>query len=495
MNLKRRHSGARKTAILIAVPAVIGLLIALHGWIPNLWSYRLRILSGSPRGNYHAIVDRLAEEARRRGGGQIENLSSAGSVQNVERLAAAAAAGGRSRGEAQFALVQDGMEWPAGQHLELIGRIGSPESFVLLGREADRLRTFADLRGKRIGIGPAGSGTERVSRQLLAQLPDLQLHIYTLEVDAQIDQLARGELDLGAMVIDENAQLLTEAIRDRGLQMVNIIDAEVLARRLPFARAGVIRAGTYDPVRRWPSEDKHVIQIDMLLIGNGRASWSATQRLITTLLTEFPDFVRRNREQSNRTGLPMAPAARAYFDNDGPDIVGVYVPWLVDLMPTARWVQLIFALSILFNVMAFWHRFRLWRLDVARVRLESDLPLLFGPGVTRGEIAGMSPAEDHQHDAETRAGVDRLIERSRRLLDRCRAQSQSPLVPMGQEMGYRYQEMLIVEMLYGLRKFREKLEGRSRAAATDPGERLEKLTGLHSADTVSTEPVSNSVRG
>jgi TRAP-type uncharacterized transport system substrate-binding protein len=467
----RRHSGARKTAILIAVPAVIGLVIALHGWIPNLWSYRVRILSGNPRGNYHAIVERLAEEARRRsGGGRIENLSSAGSVENITRLVAAAE--GRSSEGAQFALVQDGMEWPAEKHLELIGRIGSPESFVLLGREADRIRTFADLRGKRIGIGPAGSGTERVSRQLLAQLPDLDLKIYTLEVDAQINQLERGELDLGAMVIDENAQLLAEAIRDHGLQMVNIVDAEVLARRLPFARAGVIRAGTYDPVRRWPGEDKHVIQIDTLLIGNGRASWSATQRLITTLLTEFPDFVRRNREQTNRTGLPMAPSARAYFDGDGPDIVGVYVPWLVDLMPTARWVQLVFALSILFNAMAFWHRFRLWRLDVARVRLESDVPLLLGPGIMRGEIAALTP-EDHQHNAETRAGVDRLIERARRLLDRCRAQSQSPLVPMGQEMGYRYQEVLIVEMLYGLRKFREKLEGRSRAPVKDSEQLVE----------------------
>jgi TRAP-type uncharacterized transport system substrate-binding protein len=492
MELTRRHSGASKTAILIAVPVVIGLLVMLHGWMPTFWSYRVRVLSGNPRGNYHAIVDRLAEEARRRGGGRIENLASAGSVQNIARLVAA-----RSSGEAQFALVQDGMEWPAGQHLELIGRIGNPESFVLLGREADRIRTFADLRGKRVGIGPPGSGTERVARQLLAQLPDLDLQVFTPEVDAQINQLQRGELDLGAMVIDEDAQLLTEAVRDRGLQIVNIVDAEVLARRLPFARAGLIRAGAYDPVRRSPGEDKHVIQIDTLLIGNGRASWSTTQGLITTLLTEFPDFVRRNREQTNRTGLPMAPSARSYFDNSGPDIMGVYVPWLVDLMPTARWVQLIFGLSILFNVMAFWHRFRLWRLDVARVRLESDLSLLLGPGITRSEIAGMSP-DDHQHSPETRAGLDRLIERSRRLLARCREQSQSPLVPMGQEMGYRYQEVLIVEVLFGLRKFREKLDGRPRAAVNDPGERLEKLTALHStasAASVSTEPVSNSARG
>jgi TRAP-type uncharacterized transport system substrate-binding protein len=452
-----------KTAILLAIPAVIGLLIALHGWMPSLWSYRVRFLSGNPHGNYHAIVDRLAAEARSRDG-RIENLSSAGSAENVARLVAAAE---RSTGDAQFALVQDGMEWPAGRHLELIGRIGNPESLVLLGRNADRIQTFADMRGKRVGIGPVGSGTERVARRLLAQLPDLQVQVVTLDVDAQIEQLERGELDLGAMVIDENAELLCEAVRDRGLQIVNIVDAAVLARRLPFARAGVIPAGTYDPVRRWPPEDKHVIQIDTLLIGNGRASWSTTQGLITTLLAEFPDFVRRNREQTNRTGLPMAPAARSYFDSNGPDILGVYAPWLVDLMPTARWVQLIFAISILFNATAFWHRFRLSRLDAARVRLESELPALFAPGITVSEIAGMTP-DDRQDSPELRAAVDRLIERSRKLLERCREQSLSLLVPMGQEMAYRYQEVLIVEMLSGLRKFRAKLNPGPGAAATGP---------------------------
>jgi hypothetical protein len=39
---------------------------------------------------------------------------------------------------------------------------------------------------------------------------------------------------------------------------------------------------------------------------------------------------------------------------------------------------------------------------------------------------------------------------------------------MGQEICYRYQETLIVEMLYGLRKFRGNLEGRSRAGANEP---------------------------
>src|SRR4029450_6728845 len=128
------------------------------------------------------------------------------------------------------------------------------------------------------------------------------------------------------MVSDEDARLLTEAVRDRQLQILNIPHADVLARRLPFTRVGRIKAGQYDPVRLLPSEDKDVLRIDTLIVGNRCARWSATQAFITVLVTVFPDFVRYNRDTSNRTGLTLAPAARSYFTNEGPDIVGVYAP-------------------------------------------------------------------------------------------------------------------------------------------------------------------------
>ena len=47
---------------------------------------------------------------------------------------------------------------------ELIGRLPRSESLVLVGRNADEIKSVQDLRGKRIGIGPTGSGTEYVAR-------------------------------------------------------------------------------------------------------------------------------------------------------------------------------------------------------------------------------------------------------------------------------------------------------------------------------------------
>src|SRR5690349_2029370 len=131
IEFQRRHSNAVTTAALFVILAVVVVLVAFFDRTPSLSHARAAFFSGDPRGNYHAIVERLAQEARRRHG-QIENIPSAGSVDNVQRLIA-----GKAANRAQFALVQDGTDWPPGAALELIGRLGSPESFVLLGRNAD----------------------------------------------------------------------------------------------------------------------------------------------------------------------------------------------------------------------------------------------------------------------------------------------------------------------------------------------------------------------
>jgi hypothetical protein len=125
-------------------------------------------------------------------------------------------------------------------------------------------------------------------------------------------------------------------------------------------------------------------------------------------------------------------------------------------MPTATWVQLILGFSLLLNGISLWHRFHLWRIDANRSRIENAMPPLFGPRVTVGEIADMAPSEKHRSPGE-RAQLDTIIDRLATLSERCRRQSQSVLVPMGEEMGYRNQEELIAALLYALRTFRDRL--------------------------------------
>jgi NMT1-like family len=445
-----RLSPGQKTLLFFAMLLLLGALLAWLDPRPTLRHVNLAMLSGSTSGNYHATVDKLAAEVARQRG-RIRNLSSAGSAENLQRLMAA-----RQSCDIQFALVQDGTVPPDASGLELLGRLPQPESLIILGRNLERVRVPLDLVGMRIGIGPVGSGSEQLMQRLLSQLSELRLVVSTPTIDQQLDMLVRGELDLGAMVIDEGAALVRDAVVVRKLQILDMPDAPALARRLPFARPGTIEAGQIDYVHRLPPDDVSVLQMDTLIVGNGCAKNGATVGLLAAVSQVFPTFVQHNKGRPNLTGLPLSTVGANFLRDEGPDALGTYAPWAVDILPLPTWIQLGVALSVLFSGMAFGHRFNLWRIDAQRVRIEREIPALFHPGVTVGEIAEMQP-DAAQHVPQTRARLDSLLYRLDALAERCRRKSLSILVPMGEEMSYRYQETLIAELQYALRLYRDRL--------------------------------------
>src|SRR6185436_1217135 len=111
------------------------------------------------------LVGRLSELGAA-AGGRVRNVSSEGSRDNVQRLAAAS-----RTCEVAFALAQDGTDWGSPAPM-LLGRLPKAESVFLLGKDADRVKTFAQMAKMKVGIGPKGSGAERVGRQWF-ELSDL----------------------------------------------------------------------------------------------------------------------------------------------------------------------------------------------------------------------------------------------------------------------------------------------------------------------------------
>ena len=443
-------SPGAKTAILFAG---LALLTALVAWLdprPSLRHVRVAMLSASATGNYYAAVEKIAGEVARRKG-RVENLPSAGSVENVQRLIA-----GAKDCTVHFGLVQDGITYPAGHKLEVIGRLPRPESLVIVGRNVARIRTPADLKGLRIGIGPAGSGTADIMRNVLALFEGVAVPALTWPIDRQLLMAERGELDLAAMVLDDEGKLLANALTHRNLDIVQLPDVASLARHLPYTRVGVIQAGQMDYVRKLPREDKRVLQIDALIVSNGCAPDGVTQQFLIAVAEVYPTFVRHNKGQPNLTGLPMSAVAANFYSAEGPDVLGRYAPWAVDIMPLPTWIQLGVAFSVLFSGMALWHRFRLWRIDANRVKIERQLVALLEPGATLDSIAEM-PFDAHHLPPDARAQLDELMLSLSALLDKSRFQSMSVLVPMGEEMNYRYQETLIADLLRALRIYKGRL--------------------------------------
>lgn len=450
----------KRVALVLGIVVVLALIVSRLNLRRSMARLDAELLTGARSGNYHAIGDDLAERAKNHGG-KLVVVETAGTVENVKRLLEAKRTGAC---DASFALVQDGSDFgPPGQ-LTLIGRLTKAETIFFFGKDADAIHDFGDLAKKKIGIGPDGSGAASVSKAFFG-LPELAGVGATLEKHPLEEELAlaqKGDLDLALVVMDEDAPLVVNAVRERGLQIAGFPHADVVARRLPHLFTGRIGAGQFELVRMLPKEDKRVLRVSTLVVTNGCAGRSATLDFMELLEAHFPDFIRHNKDTPNATGLDLSPAAKGYFEHEGPELADEYVPWLVDVMPPANWAYIVMGISLLFNVMGAGHRFRLWRIDDARVKLEAEIATLFGPTTTLGDIEHTEAKGDYA-TAEFKTRVASLVDRLEALAARSRKQSVSVLVPMGQEMAYRYQEGVIYETIAVLRGFLRRMSRTSSA--------------------------------
>jgi TRAP-type uncharacterized transport system substrate-binding protein len=449
--------GLARAAVLLAAAALVAGVAAAFGMARDYGYLRASILSGSPGGYYHALAIRLAERAKR-GNGALTVIPTEGSIENVRRLER-----GNGHCAEMFGLIQDGTPVPAAANLSLLGRLPDPESLLLLARPGNVFHSFADLRGASIGIGPNESGTAYLMRQLFddADLRQLGVHLSYHELIEQAELVAQGKLDLAAFVMEEDAALLHTMTRQRGLDIVAPDDLKGLIARHPWLSLGTIAAGRYDLARPIPAVDKPVAQLATLVVAGPCARRADRIALLVLLAAELPGFVRSNPPSatSSTTDVPLASEASQFFRNGQPALADQYFPWLVNILSPAYWVYLVMAITVLFNGMSGYSRFRLWRIDAAREKIEADLKQFVDAGVTHTQMREVS-AKRPIDAPQQRAAAEALLQQLLNLRIRCRRYTSSFVTPMGDEMYYRYQQSMIDEAITTLGSLLQKCSGK-----------------------------------
>jgi TRAP-type uncharacterized transport system substrate-binding protein len=436
-----RGKGLIRISLLVAAAVAVVAVASLFGIARDYAYLHASLLTGTPMGNYHALGDKLAERAGK-GHGTLDVVATAGSVDNIQRLA------GNKRCGTIFAFVQAGTPVPSGAALEVLGRLPEPETLLLFGKRGRMFPTFAELRGASIGIGPEGSGTAYVMRELFedADLKNLGVRLATGEFAEQAELVAQGRLDLAAVVMAEDAEFLQDAVRKYDLDIAAPRELEGLIKRHAWLDIGHIPAGRYDLERPSPSADRLVARVDTLVVTDACARRAERVALLTLLSAQLPGFLRGNPPKSTDTiaGLSLAPEARQFFVSGEPEIADRYFPWLVNLMSPVYWVYLVMAVTILFNAMRGFSRFRLWRIDAAREKLKAQVDNMLGPGAGRAQAG---PAKEKAIAANGGTALDHATTQLMELRARCQRYTGSMVTPMGEEMFYRYQESLINELL------------------------------------------------
>jgi hypothetical protein len=181
------------------VPALIGLLCVLAactgGAEPALPRSPVTVASGPPGGVYEIYGRAYAAEISRRFPGvQAQAINSDGSVENLHRVASGTATVG-------FALADSAGDALAGRasfrealRVSALARIY--DNFVqLVVLAEDGPKNLGELRGKRVSIGAAESGTAVMARRIL-RLTGLAGSVQTtpLVIGESVTALRRGEI-------------------------------------------------------------------------------------------------------------------------------------------------------------------------------------------------------------------------------------------------------------------------------------------------------------
>ena len=213
------------------------------------------IASGAVGGIYQPIAETIARIARETSGLDLPLTveSTGASVANVQLL---------SEGKVQLALVQNDIAFYAFEGTGLPAFRGRaranlrailsiyPEYVQIVAARAAGVSSVEGFRGKRVALGPEGSGTEQNAIQVLEtnglKVTDLA-QADRIDTAEAVTKMKAGRLDGAFFTVGSGSALIRELLADGTGQLVAVPRVQVarLIAKLPFYWLDEIPAGTY----------------------------------------------------------------------------------------------------------------------------------------------------------------------------------------------------------------------------------------------------------
>jgi TRAP-type uncharacterized transport system substrate-binding protein len=290
---------------------VLAVLYVAYRWVDPLPPRHLAIAAGPAGSGY----DKFARQYARilaRDGVELEVRNSTGAVEDLKLLREAGSG-------VQAALTTFGVTQPSDAEIfySLGGIFDSP--IFIFYRKAEPITQFAELRGRRLSIGKSGTALRSLILQVLKAIDVFGSYINLLDLDnaGAIDALTAGAIDLAAVTSELDGTLLQSALANPGIRLMNVAQAEAIAKAVPGLKHVVLWRGLISLSRDIPNTDIDLLglrnrvlvrkglhpALQYLLLGAMREVHSAPSAF--SRLGEFPA------EEPN--DLPLTPTAEAFY--------------------------------------------------------------------------------------------------------------------------------------------------------------------------------------
>jgi TRAP transporter TAXI family solute receptor len=249
--------------------AALGLLGALSGCSSPFAGVRLTLATGGTQGVYYNLGNALADawQARLELDARPAVLSTAGSVDNLARLASGAADVVFSQVDtAADQLVRTPATDPRAPRA--LARIYDDVVHVVVPAGSPAT-TLADLRGARVSVGAPDSGVRVIAERLLAAAglsATTDFLALQLGINDSVEAVARGEIDAFFWSGGLPTRGVSELAQQRPIRLLNLEDLVTPVRAaFPVYAAGTVPAQSYGI----PEPVTTLLVRNFLLVGAG----------------------------------------------------------------------------------------------------------------------------------------------------------------------------------------------------------------------------------
>src|SRR5262249_49934608 len=124
-------------------------------------------------------------------------------------------------------------------------------------RNAEPITQFAQFQGKRLSIGTPGTALRSLILQVLTATDAVDASTELLDLDSAeaIDALIAGEIDVAMFASQLDTSFLQRALGVPGLRLMNVVQAEAIAKTVPGLKHLVLSRGIISLTRDIPNSD------------------------------------------------------------------------------------------------------------------------------------------------------------------------------------------------------------------------------------------------
>jgi TRAP-type uncharacterized transport system substrate-binding protein len=238
---------------IVSMSIILVSLLLIYHFVRPIPPDTLTMTTGMEGGSFVVFAERY-RQVLARDGIRVKLLPSSGMVENLRLLS------DESHGvDASFVQGAIGKGESAANLVSLGSLTYTPLWVFYRGDET--LDDLSQLRGKRIVIGPKGSGIQKLSLNLLraANAADPPSALYEYPYNAGMEAIMTGRADAVMALGSADSQVVTKLLNAKGIKLMNFSQAEAYTRLFPALSHVILPRGVLSLPKRLPPSDIHLL--------------------------------------------------------------------------------------------------------------------------------------------------------------------------------------------------------------------------------------------